>query len=70
MQQGQWWQSLPMVPAVTGVLLRQQTRQWKPAALAHMFSRLPRLQEIHYESWKELFKEQYTSWLGKGCLLL
>jgi hypothetical protein len=24
-QEGQWWQQLPLVPAVTGVLLRQQT---------------------------------------------
>ena len=53
-QEGQWWQQLPLVPAVTGVLLRQQTRRrWKPAALAHMFARLPGLQEIHYEPWRE-----------------
>lgn len=53
-QEGQWWQQLPLVPAVTGVLLRQQNRRrWKPAALAHMFSRLPGLQEIHYEPWRE-----------------
>jgi hypothetical protein len=53
-EEGQWWQQLPLVPAVTGVLLRQQTRRrWKPAALAHMFARLPGLQEIHYEPWRE-----------------
>ncbi|KAL2066345.1 hypothetical protein VTL71DRAFT_2416 [Oculimacula yallundae] len=53
-EEGQWWQQLPLVPAVTSVLLRRQTRRrWKPAALAHMFSRLPGLQEIHYEPWRE-----------------
>lgn len=52
-----WWQQLPLIPAVTSVLLRQQTRRrWKPWALAQMFSRFPRLQEIHYEPWRE--------WLG------
>ena len=53
-QENQWWQQLPLVPAVTGVLLRQQNRRrWKPTALAQMFARLPRLQEIHYEPWRE-----------------
>ncbi|TGO72573.1 hypothetical protein BELL_0440g00090 [Botrytis elliptica] len=34
-QEDQWWQQLPLVPAVTGVLLRQQSRRrWKPPALA------------------------------------
>ena len=56
-EEGQWWQQLPLVPAVTSVLLRQQTRRrWKPAALTHMFARLPGLPEIHYEPWRE--------WLG------
>lgn len=42
--QEMWFRKLPLVPAVTGVLLRQQNyRRWKPTALAHMFSRLPRL---------------------------
>ncbi|MBE3042899.1 hypothetical protein IMZ48_10075 [Candidatus Bathyarchaeota archaeon] len=46
----EWWEQLPPAPAVTGVLLRQQNRRrWKPAALAHMFSRLPSLRELHYE---------------------
>ncbi|KAK3942762.1 hypothetical protein QBC46DRAFT_379369 [Diplogelasinospora grovesii] len=45
---------LPSVPAVTGVLLRQQNRRrWKPTALAQVFARLPSLQEIHYEPWRE-----------------
>ncbi|KAI0010556.1 hypothetical protein F4779DRAFT_627122 [Xylariaceae sp. FL0662B] len=53
-QENQWWQQLPAMPAVTGVLLRQQNRRrWKPRALAQMFARLPRLQEIHYEPWRE-----------------
>jgi hypothetical protein len=46
-------------PAVTGVLLRQQNRRrWKPIALAQMFARLPRLQEIHYEPWREWINVQ------------
>lgn len=50
----QWWRSLPLVPAVTRVLLRQQTRRrWKPESLSQLFSRLPRLTEIHYEPWRE-----------------
>ena len=53
-QENHWWQQLPFVPAVTGVLLRQQNRRrWRPTALAQMFARLPRLQEIYYEPWRE-----------------
>ena len=53
-QEKKWWRQLPLVPAVTSILLRQQTRRrWKPSALAEMFARLPRLQEIHYEPWRE-----------------
>jgi hypothetical protein len=37
-----------------GVLPRQQNpQQWKPAALARIFGRLPRLQEVHHEPWRE-----------------
>lgn len=51
-----WWQQLPPVPAVTAVLLRQQTRRvWNPCTLVDMFARLPGLQEIHYEPWREWF---------------
>ncbi|KAL2867734.1 uncharacterized protein BJX67DRAFT_380677 [Aspergillus lucknowensis] len=58
-QENQWWQQLPLVPVVTGVLLRQQTRRrWKPTALAQMFARLPRLREIYYEPWREWYKTQ------------
>ncbi|UKZ55392.1 hypothetical protein TrVGV298_009215 [Trichoderma virens] len=50
----QWWDQLPSVPAVTTLLLRQQNRRrWKPEALAHMFAWFPRLQEVHYEPWRE-----------------
>jgi hypothetical protein len=53
-QEEQWWQQLPLVPAVTGVLLRQQNRRrWEPAALTYIFARLPGLQEIQYEPWRE-----------------
>lgn len=39
---------------VTHLLIRQQTRRrWKPLALVEMISRLPRLQELHYEPWRE-----------------
>lgn len=49
-----WWRQLPLIPAVTGMLLRQQTRRrWKPKALANMLSRVPNLNETHYEPWRE-----------------
>ncbi|KAJ8126939.1 hypothetical protein O1611_g6700 [Lasiodiplodia mahajangana] len=51
----QWWDQLPPVPAVTSLLLRlQNRRRWNPRSLAHMFARSPRLQEVHYEPWREL----------------
>ncbi|KAK4033287.1 hypothetical protein C8A01DRAFT_50104 [Parachaetomium inaequale] len=50
----QWWDQLPLDPAVTSLLFRQQNRRrWKPCSLAHMFARFPRLQEVHYEPWRE-----------------
>ncbi|KAK7426012.1 hypothetical protein QQZ08_007460 [Neonectria magnoliae] len=50
----QWWRGLPSVPAITGILLRQQTRRrWKPTALANMLTRFPNLKEICYEPWRE-----------------
>ncbi|KAG7132407.1 hypothetical protein HYQ45_009278 [Verticillium longisporum] len=49
-----WWQRLPLVPAITGVYLRQQTRRrWKPTDLARMFARFPNLEELWYEPWKD-----------------
>ena len=58
----QWWDQLPSVSAVTSLLLRQQNRRrWKPGSLAHIFARFPRLQEIHYEPWREWdFLQTYT----------
>ncbi|KAI1471840.1 uncharacterized protein F4812DRAFT_449719 [Daldinia caldariorum] len=50
----QWLDQLPLIPSITGVLLRQQTRRrWKPKSLLHMFGRFPRLREIYYEPWRE-----------------
>jgi hypothetical protein len=65
-QERRWWQQLPLVPAVTGVLLRQQTRRrWKPDALAQMFACMPGLREIHYEPWREWLDIQQR-WTDKG----
>ncbi|EHK40691.1 uncharacterized protein TrAtP1_004022 [Trichoderma atroviride] len=53
-QEDEWWQQLPLAPAVTSVLLRQQNRRrWKPRALAQMLSRLPMLRQLYYEPWRE-----------------
>ncbi|KAF7548875.1 hypothetical protein G7Z17_g6772 [Cylindrodendrum hubeiense] len=65
--ENEWWQQLPLIPAVTGVLLRQQNRRrWKPAALAQMFSRLPNLQEIHYEPWRD-WDDSQQEWTDKSA---
>ncbi|KAI8285009.1 hypothetical protein K4K59_007293 [Colletotrichum sp. SAR11_240] len=49
-----WWRSLPLMPAVTVVLLRQQTRQqWAPVTLANMLTRFPNMKELCYEPWRE-----------------
>lgn len=54
-QDMEWWRHLPLMRAITSLLLRQQTRRrWKPEALTQLFSRFPNLQEIHYEPWREL----------------
>lgn len=57
-----WWDQLPEVSAVTCVLLRQQTyRRWKPISLAHMLARLPELQELHNEPWREwAYMQRFT----------
>ncbi|KAI0836554.1 hypothetical protein F5Y06DRAFT_305293 [Hypoxylon sp. FL0890] len=69
-QEDEWWQELPAIPAVTGVLLRQQNRRrWKPKALAQMFSRLPRLREIHYEPWRE-WNRTFQMWTDKSYRFL
>ena len=55
-----WPEELPLVPAITGVLLRQQTRRrWMPDTLAEILCRLPRLQDLHYEPWR--------GWFPGGC---
>lgn len=44
---------LPPVPAVKGVMLRQQDRRvWFPVLLGGPFARLPKLEELHYEPWR------------------
>ncbi|KAK2729985.1 hypothetical protein CKAH01_09894 [Colletotrichum kahawae] len=48
------WQRLPLVPAVTVVLLRQQTRRrWLPTSIAYMLTRFPNMKELCYEPWRE-----------------
>ncbi|KAK8017858.1 hypothetical protein PG993_014184 [Apiospora rasikravindrae] len=48
-----WWAELPSVPAVTSLLLRQQTRRkWTEGSLALMVACFPRLEEIHHEPWR------------------
>lgn len=52
-QELEWWDRLPPVPAVTGVLLRQQTRRrWFSSTLEEMFDHFPRLNEVIYEPWR------------------
>ncbi|KAK0130184.1 hypothetical protein ONS96_000708 [Cadophora gregata f. sp. sojae] len=70
-EESQWWKQLPLVPAITGVLLRQQNRRrWRPATLGHIFALLPGLQEIHYEPWREWLDIQQR-WTDESfCLLL
>lgn len=49
-----WWRELPLMPAVTRLLLRQQTRRrWEPQALAEMIALFPSLHELHFEPWRE-----------------
>lgn len=55
----EWWDELPAVPAVSSLLLRQQNRRrWKPQSLEHMLARFPKLQEFHYEPWREWGRKQ------------
>lgn len=66
----QWWDQLPSVPVVTSLLLRQQSRRrWLPRSLAHMFSRFPRLQEIHYEPWRDWKCLQRSTDRGEYCCI-
>ncbi|KAL8672432.1 MAG: hypothetical protein Q9168_003110 [Polycauliona sp. 1 TL-2023] len=56
-----FWGALPKVPAVTGLLLRRRTlRRWELGTSKGILSRLPGLQEIHYEpssGWAQRFRE-------------
>lgn len=66
----QWWDELPLVPVVTSLLLRQQSRRrWRPNSLAHMFARFPRLQEVHYEPWREWDSMQRYTDRSKFCCI-
>lgn len=49
----EWWDRLPEVSAVTGLLLRQQTRRrWISSTFEEMLDHFPRLQEVFYEPWR------------------
>jgi hypothetical protein len=51
-------QLLPSVPVVTSVVLRQQNRlRCMPFDLGQILSRMPRLQQIHYEPWRQWDQE-------------
>lgn len=71
-QEMQWWRTLPLVPAISAVLLRRQTRRrWKPDAIANMLTRFPNLNELCYEPWREwdymqeeTDEREYSSWLS------
>lgn len=49
----EWLDRLPDVPAVTGMLLRQQTRRrWCWDTLTEFLDHFPNLQEVFYEPWR------------------
>lgn len=51
----EWLDDLLNVPAVTGVLLRQQTRRrWCSSTLIELLDHFPNLQEVFYEPWRAL----------------
>ncbi|KAM3503120.1 hypothetical protein MY10362_004415 [Beauveria mimosiformis] len=65
----EWWRSLPFVPVVGVVLLRQQTRRrWNPVSLANMFTRFPNMKKLCYEPWREFTSIQRLTDQRK-CLL-
>ncbi|KAF5988981.1 hypothetical protein FBULB1_1223 [Fusarium bulbicola] len=59
-------ESLPLVNAVTKIVLRRQCRQqFRPEILRHIWSRLPNLEEICYEPWQShMSVEQQHSDMG------
>jgi hypothetical protein len=65
------WDQLPSAPVVTKLLLRQQNgRRWRPDTLAHMFARLPRLEEIYYEPWTEWDSIKRDTDRSECCFIL
>ncbi|KAI1174249.1 hypothetical protein F4777DRAFT_394675 [Nemania sp. FL0916] len=49
-----WWETLPEVPAVTGLVIRVRGgRPWKPTTLDNLVSRLPNLEKFHYVNMPE-----------------
>lgn len=68
----EWWRRLPQVPAITGLLLRQQTRRrWFLSTLQEMLSHFPRLQEVFYEPWRFPDRDSQTDTdLGEQDLII
>lgn len=65
-QELRWWDQLPSVPAITSLILRQQTRRrWRPKSLAHIIARLPGLKELHYDPWR-LWNKRDRVWWDQG----
>ncbi|VUC34032.1 unnamed protein product [Clonostachys rosea] len=69
------WEQMPSAPAVTCILLRQQTRRtWPPEQLCKLFACLPGIQEIHYEPWRDFlaeggrFDDDLETLLPQSCL--
>lgn len=59
-------QTLPSVPVVTGLLIRQQTRRrWSPLDLEQTVTCFPRLQEICYEPWRGWYN--FDQWILDRC---
>lgn len=56
-------QELPLVHVVTKFILRRQCRRhFDPLALSHLWSKLPRLDEICYEPWQSSLLYTYHCW--------
>ncbi|KAK6835176.1 hypothetical protein PG987_009870 [Apiospora arundinis] len=65
-----WLEGLPMVPAVTSLRVRQQSRwRWLSPSLGPMLACFPRLEEIHYEPWRNWGHNQGTDDIGNEILL-
>ncbi|EGR46046.1 uncharacterized protein TRIREDRAFT_80685 [Trichoderma reesei QM6a] len=65
-----WWRELPLVPAITRLLLRQETRRrWAPEDLAELLARFPRLCELHFEPWRE-WDDMLQTYRDEGYMTL